>query len=109
MKAPKGGTNEDFMMIVVEKSVDRIETGRCWAAVNDGYIVAVVSMRPPRDVEMDTYRTHAIEALQVLGEVISGDVVEIDGKKVFCKRLSHKNRSKSSQTIRVPKMYQFLE
>jgi hypothetical protein len=47
--------------------------------------------------------------LQVLGEVISGDVVEIDGKKVFCKRLSHKNRSKSSQTIRVPKMYQFLE
>lgn len=109
IKELKDRTNEDLTMIVVEKNVEQIKTGRCWAAVNNDYVVAVVSMRAPKNIEMDTYRTHAIEALSVLGEVHSGEIINSDGERVFCKRLTHKNRSKNPQVVRTPKMYRFFE
>jgi len=96
-------------MIVIEKNVDQIRTGQCWAAVNGDSVVAIVSMRAPKDIEMDTYRAQALDALQALGEVVSGEVVNFEGQKVFCKRLTHKNRSRNPQVTRTPKIYRFLE
>lgn len=96
-------------MIVVEKNVDQIKPGRCWAAVSGDFVVAVVSKSAPKNIEMDVYRAQALEKLQSFGEVLSGEIINADGEKVFCKRLSHRNRSQNSQTIRVPKIYKFSE
>lgn len=96
-------------MVVIEKNVDKIKTGRCWAAVNGDYVVAVVSMKAPKNIEMDAYRAQAIEGLQTLGEVMSGEIVNSEGVKVFCKRLTHKNRSRNPDAIRIPKIYRFID
>lgn len=79
-----------------------INTGKAWAAVRDEQVAAVISMRIPNDCDFDLYRKKAMEALEVVGTVKSGEVVLKEDHHYFVQRLNHQNRSKKP---REPKVY----
>lgn len=78
--------------------------GKFWAAVRGERVVAMLTLRVPQDVDFDKYRESSRKALELVGEVVSGEVqLTPEGKAVFVKRLPHKNRP--GQTAREPKIY----
>lgn len=69
--------------------------GKYWAALKDGQVISMISMRVPNDADFDDYRQKAIDCLSVVGQVKSGEVVETaEGEKYFLQRLTHENRGK---------------
>lgn len=78
------------------------KTGKAWAAVKGGKVISLIPMRIPNDCDFELYREHATEALKVVGDVKTGEVVEVEGNLVFIQRLNHPNRGKKP---REPKTY----
>lgn len=83
-----------------------INLGKHWGAISNGAVVGVVSMRVPSSVDFEEYRTIISEALALLGEVKSGEVIERAGQRYFVQRLNHKNRSKKPRTPKEYLIYQ---
>ena len=82
--------------------------GQYWAAIRQGKAVKLVSMSVPTDIDKNQYNDYASkqrDALNALGELRSGELIQRDEKFLFVQRLSHKNRSKS-QTPRAPKEFE---
>ncbi|MCP4934099.1 MAG: hypothetical protein GY927_07795 [bacterium] len=82
--------------------------GQFWAAIRDGKAVKLVSMSVPTDIGRNQYNDYASkqrDALNVLGELRSGELLKRDDEFIFLQRLTHKNRSKS-QDGRVPKEFE---
>lgn len=78
--------------------------GKFWAAVRSERVVAMLTMRVPKDVDFDQYRDKSRQALELVGEVITGEVqVTPEGKTILVKRLNHQNRP--GLTVRAPKVY----
>jgi len=71
--------------------------GRCWVAVRDEHVVSLLPMVTHRslDLDRDQFREQAKALLSTLGEVMTGELVVINGVKYFQKRLTHINRGKS--------------
>jgi hypothetical protein len=66
-----------------------------WAALRGDQVIAIISMRVPRDVDFEEYRRRAVAALELLGEVRAGEVFDDYGDRYFVKRRNHANRSKN--------------
>jgi len=77
--------------------------GKYWAAIRGDTVEGLVAMSVPADVDFEAYRKQAIACLELVGEVIAGEIIERDGQRYFTKRLTHSNRSKKP---RIPKEYQ---
>lgn len=95
--------------VTVAGGVNAINLGRHWAAIDGGdQVVGLISMSVPNRVKGDQFNAYAEkakEALSILGEVKSGEVIfDEELGYVFRQNLNHKNRSKK-QTERKPKMY----
>ncbi|EAT10872.1 hypothetical protein HF888_16420 (plasmid) [Bermanella marisrubri] len=93
--------------ITVPGGLNAINLGRHWAAIDGGeQVVALISMNVPNRIKGDRYDLYAQkarEALSVIGEVKSGEVVfDEENGYVFRQNLNHKNRSKKP---REPKVY----
>jgi hypothetical protein len=80
-----------------------VKTGKAWAAIRKERVVSLISMSIPADCDFESFRSKAVEALAILGEVKSGEVVVEGGKFQFVQRLNHSNRSKKP---REPKVYE---
>lgn len=94
--------------MVINNNFPDLKTGKYWAAIKNDMVAAVVFMNAPHNVDFDGYRENAVKALSLVGEVIAGEIVILDGYKVFAKRLTHKNRSKNPSVKRVPQVFQFV-
>lgn len=67
--------------------------GKYWAATSGTRVVSMTLIPTITDkVVFDEFRDKAREALSVVGELATGEVVLRDGKKVFVKRMSRNNR-----------------
>ena len=82
--------------------------GKYWAAVSGDFVIGLTLMPwiNREDPRFSAFRDKAKENLRMLGEVITGDIQEIDGIRVFVKRLTHANRPQASPQPRVPRTYQ---
>ena len=82
--------------------------GKYWAAVSGDFVIGLTLMPwiNREDPRFAAYREKAKENLSLLGEVITGDIQEINGIRVFVKRLTHANRPQASPLPRVPRVYQ---
>lgn len=96
-----------MLVMVINNNFSGLKTGKYWAAIKDDMVAAVVFMSEPQNLDFDSYREDAVKALSLSGNVISGEVVVLDGHKVFAKRLTHKNRSKNPSANREPQIFQF--
>jgi hypothetical protein len=76
--------------------------GKCWAAIANGEVVEVITMRTPVNVDFSEFKEIAKHCLSMLGEVKTGHKVIIEGKQYFQQRLTHANRGKKE---RIPKTY----
>lgn len=76
---------------------------RAWAAIRGERAIVVVPMDIPLDVPLDEYRSRVRHALELVGDVKSGELHYQEGKLIFVKRLTHGNRSKNKN--REPKSY----
>lgn len=56
--------------------------GKHWAAIRGNKVIAVIPMLVPSDVDFEAFRTQAIDTLQLLGEVKTGD---LEGRPSFWK------------------------
>ncbi len=79
-----------------------LKTGKAWVAIRDERVVSHISMRVPAECDFESFRTKAVSALSILGDVKSGEITEKGGKYLFVQRLNHSNRSKKP---REPKIY----
>tara|TARA_R110001592_G_scaffold342303_1_gene632052 strand:- start:14886 stop:15197 length:312 start_codon:yes stop_codon:yes gene_type:complete len=68
--------------------------GKCWAALRDDKVLAIIAMRVPGDVDFEDFRLKAAQCLELLGEVKSGELIERDGERYFLRRPAHANRGK---------------
>ena len=82
-----------------------ISLGRCWAALRNDNVVGIISMRVPKDVDFDVYRQKATECLELLGQVISGELIERNGERYFVQRLTHANRGKKPRQAKEYRIY----
>ena len=82
--------------------------GKYWAAVSGDFVVGLVLMPwiHREDPRFAAYRDKARESLSLLGEVISGEIREANGVRVFVRRLTHPNRPRASAMPRSPRCYQ---
>lgn len=80
--------------------------GKHWAAIRGDTAIAVIPMTIPKDVDFDEYRRRALATLELLGEVKTGEVLDDYGQRVFVKRNTHENRSK---TPRPPKGFRIFQ
>ncbi|WP_169697905.1 hypothetical protein [Methylophaga nitratireducenticrescens] len=70
---------------------------KAWAAVRDDEVITTISMTVPADVDFEKYRTHALAALETVGQVRTGEIFELNGEIFFLPRQkSHQNRSKKA-------------
>lgn len=91
------------MTDVVAVTENRV-IGKFWAAIRAERVVALLTMRVPKDVDFDQYREKSRQALELVGEVVTGEIqVTPEGTPLFVKRLNHQNRP--GQTVRTPKVY----
>lgn len=96
-----------MLVMVINNNFSGLKPGKYWAAIKDDMVVAVVFMNAPQDLDFDGYRESAVNTLSASGDVVSGEIVILDGYTVFAKRLTHKNRSKNSSVKREPQIFQF--
>jgi hypothetical protein len=57
--------------------------GKCWAVIMNGKVIKSISMVVPDDVDFPKYQEKAISCLSMLGEVIEGFIVKINGERNF--------------------------
>ena len=79
------------------ETVETISLGKCWAALLDDQVVGLISTSVPRqkNIAFEEYREKARDCLSMLGDVITGELVDYQGRKYVAKRLTHKNRGSS--------------
>lgn len=82
--------------------------GKYWAAVSGDFVIGLILMPwiNREDPRFAAFCDKAKENLGLLGEVITGEIQEIEGVKVFVKRLTHANRPQASTQPRAPRLYQ---
>ena len=82
--------------------------GKYWAAVSGDFVIGLILMPwiNREDPRFAAFRDKAKENLGLLGEVITGEIQEIEGVKVFVKRLTHAHRPQASPKPRAPRLYQ---
>jgi hypothetical protein len=56
-------------------------------------------MQVPNDVDFEEYRRRAVQALELLGEVKAGEVLDDYGQRYFVKRLNHAKRRKHHKPV----------
>ena len=77
--------------------------GKGWGAISNDLAVCFISMKVANDVDFDAFRAKVREALTLLGDVKTGEIVEKDGVRYFLQRPNHQRRGKAKP----PKIYQF--
>ena len=91
-------TTEEISRDFLKNATD---LGKCWAALRGNEVIFTVSMRVPRDVDFEVFRSKSIDMLELLGKVQTGNLYELEKEEYFLPRLgSHQNRSKKK-----PKTY----
>jgi len=85
-----------------ESGASNVNYGKYWAAIKNEKVLALLPMKLSKDKDFEEYRSKAIKALSMLGDVKSGELQIKNGVRVFIKRLTHPNRGK---TERKPKEY----
>jgi len=79
-----------------------VHLGKCWAALRGEIVILTISMRVPTDVDFDIFRSKAINALEVLGDVKAGDLYEKENDLFFMPRPhKHQNRSKKIPKVEI--------
>lgn len=73
--------------------------GMHWGAIRGDQVIAVMPMQVPNDVDFEEYRRRAVQALELLGEVKAGEVLDDYGQRYFVKRLNHANRRKHPKPV----------
>lgn len=86
-----------------------VSFGRYWAAIRDGYIVGLISMSIPKDVDYKKFREKAYDCLGLLGDVKSGELLIVDGVKCFSiPRANHQSgRNKRNSPKYIPVKTEF--
>ncbi|HMX99482.1 MAG TPA: hypothetical protein PKC44_06880 [Agitococcus sp.] len=75
-------------------SEDYKSFGKYWAATSGTRVVSLMLIPTIDDKEVfEAFREKSREALSLVGEVATGEVVLRDGRKVFVKRMSRNNRT----------------
>lgn len=75
-------------------SEDYKSFGKYWAATSGTRVVSLMLIPTIEDKEVfEAFREKSREALSLVGELATGEVVLRDGKKVFVKRMSRNNRT----------------
>lgn len=73
--------------------------GKCWAAIDDERVAAVLPMTPPvKEVDFAEFRERANSYLALFGTVRSGELILREGKRIFVQRLNHANRGKKPRS-----------
>jgi hypothetical protein len=79
-----------------------VHLGKCWAALRGEIVISTFSMRVPNDVDFEAFRVKAISALEMLGDVRTGDLYEKGDEQYFMPRPhKHQNRSKKKPKVEI--------
>lgn len=80
--------------------------GKHWAAIRGNKAIAVIPMLVPSDVDFEAFRIQAINTLQLLGEVKTGELLDDYGDRYFIPRKNHGNRSKNPKPVKPIEVFQ---
>lgn len=72
--------------------------GKCWAAIKDGVVLGVISMKVPRWVDFEAYKDRSKACLEILGDVKSGDLIREGAVFYFQRQLNGKSKKKGKES-----------